>query len=85
MMSYPPKRYPVNLPTLLEQVNRIRTALMIGEGKLDKLPKGEPGEFRHCVLAVALSNGWQTGVSDGELHLSMRALRVSILKNLPSV
>jgi hypothetical protein len=58
------KKAPVNLNLLLNQINSIREALAIGEGKLDELPKGEPGAAHHCVIAKALSNGWEAEVSD---------------------
>jgi hypothetical protein len=51
---------PVNdlLAIALEDANAIRHALAIGEGKLEKLPKGITGNESQCVLARALSNGW---------------------------
>lgn len=58
------KKPPVNFNILLEQVNRIRMALAIGEGKITELPKGIIGHPQQCVLARALSNGWTAHVSD---------------------
>jgi hypothetical protein len=54
---------------VLEQVNIVRTALAIGEGKLPKLPQGIPGDPQHCVLAAALSNGWVPNVGEEEITL----------------
>lgn len=54
---------------VLEQVNLVRTALAIGEGKLPKLPPGVPGDAQHCVIAAALSNGWKPCVADDEIML----------------
>lgn len=54
---------PVNFNTLLDQVNKIRMALAIGEGKLQELPKGKQSSSVQCVLARALSNGWKARVS----------------------
>jgi hypothetical protein len=55
----------------LEQVNLVRAALAIGEGKLEKLPPGIPGHPEFCVLARALSNGWVPCVS-GRVRLKHR-------------
>lgn len=57
-------RPPVNFKILLDQVNNIRMALAIGEGKLEELPRGFPKHDEQCVLARALSNGWKAAVSD---------------------
>lgn len=46
----------------LEMANEIRLALAIGEGKLEELPQGVRSEGDQCVLAKALSNGWQATV-----------------------
>ena len=59
------------LPYVLAEVNDIRLAMAIGEGKLEALPKGVIEDTHQCVLARALSNGW-TAVVDGvgiTLHL----------------
>lgn len=78
---------PVNFTILLEQVNRIRLALAVGEGKLEQLPKGRKGDPHMCVLARALSNGWKAGwkadVSNDEIclcnyHLSSEGLDRSV-------
>lgn len=53
----------------LDQVNLIRQALAIGEGKLPKLPPGSPGDPKMCVIANALSNGWEAIVGPDELNL----------------
>jgi hypothetical protein len=55
---------------VLEQVNDVRRALAIGEGKLARLPKAIPGDPHQCVLARALSNGWVTRVSDYNFTLT---------------
>lgn len=47
---------------VLTDVNDIRTALAIGEGKLEELPKGVRSNPEDCVLARALSNGWVSWV-----------------------
>lgn len=47
----------------LKQVNDIRIALAIGEGKIPRLPKGVPSDSKQCVLARALSNGWTATVA----------------------
>jgi hypothetical protein len=57
------------VPEALEKVNEIRIALAIGEGKLPELPKGQPGEAEHCVIAKALSNGWVPSVNEDEITL----------------
>lgn len=54
----------------LEQANMIRIALAIGEGKLDALPKGKPGDPAQCVIAKALSNGWEACVDNDQIELS---------------
>jgi len=61
--------YPVNLGILLDQVNKIRGALAIGEGKLEQLPKGIQLDFSQCVLARALSNGWRAEVTGSEIQI----------------
>lgn len=53
----------------LEQVNFIREAMAIGEGKLPKLPRGISGDPKHCVLARALSNGWVATASPNRVKL----------------
>lgn len=53
------------LPVVLDQVNMIRMAVGIGEGKLPELPKGVRGNSDYCVLARALSNGWRAEVGTG--------------------
>jgi hypothetical protein len=53
-----------DLAEVLSDVNSIRLAIGIGEGKLKTLPKGIPGDASQCVLAKALSNGWQPEVDD---------------------
>lgn len=63
-IGYKPHQYPVNFSLLLDQVNRVRIALAIGEGKLEALPPGRVGHAEQCVLARALSNGWQVEVSN---------------------
>lgn len=52
----------VDIPKALEEVNKIRMALAIGEGKIEALPKGKPERPDQCVLARALSNGWEAAV-----------------------
>lgn len=47
---------------VLGDANAIRHALAIGEGLLPELPKGKIGDNRLCVLARALSNGWEPDV-----------------------
>lgn len=54
----------VNIPVVLNQVNKIRIALAIGEGLLQELPQGIPREPTMCVIARALSNGWKATVAD---------------------
>lgn len=55
---------------VLEQVNKIRMALAIGEKKLDRLPKAIKGDSRQCVLARALSNGWEADIGgDASMEL----------------
>lgn len=61
---------PVDFKILLDQVNRIRMALAIGEGKLEELPKGIIAESDQCVLARALSNGWQANVTAACIELT---------------
>lgn len=60
------------LPPVLDMANDIRHAMMIGEGKMPELPQGEPGDARHCVLAVALSNGWSSKVDSDGVELTHR-------------
>lgn len=62
------------IPKVLEQVNQIRQALAIGEGKLPELPKGVPGNSSQCVLARALSNGWKARVEPLDIRLSYDGL-----------
>lgn len=50
---------PASLTRALDDVNFIRLALVIGEGKLETFPAGKDGDPLLCVLARALSNGWQ--------------------------
>ena len=57
-----------DLGVVLNDVNKIRLAVGIGEGKLPELPKGIKGDPRQCVLAKALSNGWNVEV-DGNICL----------------
>jgi len=54
-----------DLGRILEDVNKIRVALGIGQGNLPELPKGIKGEPEMCVLAKALSNGWNVEVDGG--------------------
>jgi hypothetical protein len=61
-----------SLQKVLQDVNFIRTALLMGEGKLETLPAGDPNDPEHCVLANALSNGWSPYV-DGDLVLAHSA------------
>ena len=61
---------PVNFSILLDQVNRIRTAMLIGEGKLTELPQGEMGQSDRCVIARALSNGWCPSVDEETIYLN---------------
>lgn len=58
------------LPIVLDEANRIRLALAIGEGLLPELPQGVPGNGELCVLARALSNGWDASVDDDEVCLT---------------
>ena len=58
-----------DLGVILEDVNKIRIALGIGEGKLPELPAGIKGDPRMCVLAKALSNGWEIEV-ESELRFT---------------
>lgn len=69
----------------LEIVNKIRTVLLIGEGKLESLPMGYLRDAHSCVLALALSNGWRSQVGeyiylvhapDGSVNFNM--LRVAL-------
>lgn len=53
----------------LADVNDIRTALAIGEGKLEALPPGMRSNPQNCVLARALSNGWRSFIGVGESNL----------------
>ena len=53
-----------DLGIILNDVNKIRLALGIGEGKLPELPKGIRQSESQCVLARALSNGWEVRVDD---------------------
>lgn len=55
---------------VLDQVNSVRVALGIGEGKLEEFPKGDPGDATMCVLARALSNGWEPEVDNSYIFLS---------------
>lgn len=55
--------------TALDQVNAIRIALAIGEGKIPALPQGVPGNADHCVIAKALSNGWKAYVDNNSIEL----------------
>jgi hypothetical protein len=55
---------PWSLGIVLDQINDIRAAMLIGEGKLDALPQAAPGSPEMCVLARALSNGWVASVTD---------------------
>ena len=51
----------INLQKILEDVNKIRRALAVGEGKLvllSELPRGVPRDGQECVLARALSGAW---------------------------
>jgi hypothetical protein len=50
------------LPYVLDDINLIRQAVGIGEGKLPELPKGVRSKDEQCVLARALSNGWRATV-----------------------
>lgn len=70
-MDYEPKMFPVNFKLLLDQVNKIRLALAIGEGKLEKLPPGKMHELTQCVLARALSNGWVAEVDPERIRFSI--------------
>jgi hypothetical protein len=58
------------LPFALADANDIRRALAIGEGKLDELPVAILGNSEDCVLARALSNGWDATVSSSDTSLS---------------
>jgi hypothetical protein len=58
-----------DLGIVLNDVNKIRLAVGIGEGKLPELPKGIKGDPQQCVLARALSNGWHVEV-DSSIYLS---------------
>lgn len=51
-----------DLGIILNDVNKIRLAVGIGEGKLKELPEGIPEDAEQCVLANALSNGWEAEV-----------------------
>ena len=53
-----------DLGVVLNDVNKIRLAVGIGEGKLPELPKGIKGDPQQCVLARALSNGWDVEVDN---------------------
>jgi len=55
---------------ILEDVNSIRLAIGIGEGKIPELPKGRPGDASQCVLARALSNGWEPDIETDRIRLS---------------
>lgn len=57
--------YTLLLPYALEEVNAIRVACLIGEGKLESLPPGIRQDPKMCVLARALSNGWDSTI-EGE-------------------
>lgn len=60
----------VEMAVVLNYVNRIRQALLIGQGTpLDQLPKGKIGDTKSCVIAVALSNGWKCRASEATLTL----------------
>jgi hypothetical protein len=59
----------IRIHRVLEKVNSIRAGLAYGEGLLKELPKGIVGDEKHCVLAIALSNGWQADVNAEEVIL----------------
>lgn len=75
--EYPANIHPVNFGILLDQTNRIRQALAIGEGILPELPKGIIGNGQQCVLARALSNGWTTSVDSSEIVFRHKKLKVA--------
>jgi hypothetical protein len=52
------------LEKVLEDVNKIRLAIGIGEGNLPDLPRGVRRNPSQCVLARALSNGWEASIED---------------------
>jgi len=58
-----------DLSEILEDVNTIRLAVGIGEGKIPRLPAGIPGDSQQCVLARALSNGWEPDVDGSFITL----------------
>ena len=68
------------IPKVLEQVNEIRQALAIGEGKLPELPKGVPGFPEQCVLARALSNGWKAAVTGPVVYFRNPKLSIKELE-----
>jgi hypothetical protein len=57
------------LPLVLMEVNEIRLALAIGEGKLPELPKSIRANPEQCVLARALSNGWSASITRDQMTL----------------
>lgn len=61
---------PKEFGQILDQVNSLRIALGIGEGKLEEFPKGAPGDATMCVLAQALSNGWEPEVDNAFIYLT---------------
>lgn len=54
---------------VLKQVNDIRMACAIGEGNLNRLPKGLRGSNSRCTVARALTNGWHASVGRYRVHL----------------
>jgi hypothetical protein len=52
------------LDKVLEDVNKIRLAIGIGEGNLADLPSGIRRNPSQCVLARALSNGWEVNIEE---------------------
>lgn len=57
------------VPFALADANDIRTALAIGDGAMPELPKGYRSNEKSCVLAMALSNGWQPNIDGSDATL----------------
>ena len=70
--GYEPELEASEFSKLLEQVNSVRIALGIGEGKLQELPPAVVGDPNQCVLARALSVDWDAHVENEIVTLTWR-------------